>query len=75
MVVMAESVSPHDAIVRSLDAIAAEKGSFYEGALRPMLDEIATRLLEDFDAFGLEVKPKTKPAAKLAAKLQAAKRI
>lgn len=55
-----ETVTRQEAIERSLDAFAAEKGAFYESALRPMLGDIAIRLLGDLDAFGFEVVRKSK---------------
>jgi hypothetical protein len=54
---MTETVSPREALMRSLDAFAAEKSSFYEGALRPMLPDIADRMIQDLKAFGLEIVP------------------
>lgn len=52
---MVDEVTVQEAIKRSLDAYAAEKGQFYESALRPMLDEISKVIVDDLKAFGYEV--------------------
>jgi hypothetical protein len=55
---MTDNVTPKEAIKRSIDAYAREKSSFYEAAIRPLLDDLAVRIVQDLDAFNYEIKKK-----------------